>query len=111
MTIYLDNAATSFPKPECVYQALDAFARTHLANPGRAGHKMALAAERAALLKQANEKLDVVIDMFARIVALTDARAEAKQINGDVRQNLESYYKYRHKSLDGMQELINKYKK
>jgi cysteine desulfurase family protein len=45
--IYLDNAATSFPKPESVYQALDRFARTNLANPGRAGHKMALAAERA----------------------------------------------------------------
>src|SRR5271165_5381309 len=47
MTIYLDNAATSFPKPEAVYQALDAFARSSLANPVRAGHKMALAAERA----------------------------------------------------------------
>src|SRR5262245_4834085 len=47
MTIYLDNAATSFPKPEGVYQAMDAFARRSLANPGRAGHKMALAAERA----------------------------------------------------------------
>lgn len=45
--IYLDNAATSFPKPEAVYQALDHFARRDLANPGRAGHKMALAAERA----------------------------------------------------------------
>src|SRR5262249_35600064 len=44
--IYLDNAATSFPKPEAVYQALDRFARQDLANPGRAGHKMALAAER-----------------------------------------------------------------
>src|SRR5262245_1732333 len=47
MTIYLDNAATSFPKPESVYQAMDAFARQSLANPGRAGHRMALAAERA----------------------------------------------------------------
>src|SRR6202161_3270848 len=45
--IYLDNAATSFPKPESVYQALDRFARQDLANPGRAGHKMALSAERA----------------------------------------------------------------
>jgi cysteine desulfurase / selenocysteine lyase len=44
--IYLDNAATSFPKPESVYQALDHFARTSLANPGRAGHRMAVAAER-----------------------------------------------------------------
>ena len=45
--IYLDNAATSFPKPEGVYTAMDRFARSSLANPGRAGHKMALAAEHA----------------------------------------------------------------
>ena len=45
--IYLDNAATSFPKPETVYQAMDQFARRSLANPGRAGHKMALASEHA----------------------------------------------------------------
>jgi cysteine desulfurase family protein len=44
--IYLDNAATSFPKPEAVYQALDRFARNSLANPGRAGHRMAVEAER-----------------------------------------------------------------
>jgi cysteine desulfurase / selenocysteine lyase len=47
MTTYLDNAATSFPKPEAVYRAMDRFARSSLANPGRAGHKMALAAEHA----------------------------------------------------------------
>jgi len=45
--IYLDNAATSFPKPEAVYLALDRFARTTLANPGRSGHRMALACEHA----------------------------------------------------------------
>jgi cysteine desulfurase family protein len=44
--IYLDNAATSFPKPETVYEALDRFARESLANPGRAGHRLALASER-----------------------------------------------------------------
>ena len=45
--IYLDNAATSFPKPEPVYQAMDRFARTQLANPGRAGHRMAMEAEKS----------------------------------------------------------------
>jgi cysteine desulfurase family protein len=44
--IYLDNAATSFPKPEGVYAAMDRAARTEIANPGRAGHKMALGSER-----------------------------------------------------------------
>jgi cysteine desulfurase family protein len=45
--MYFDNAATSFPKPECVYQALDGFMRTSAANPGRSGHRMAVAADRA----------------------------------------------------------------
>lgn len=45
--LYLDNAATSFPKPEPVYLALDRFARTQLANPGRASHRMAKEAERS----------------------------------------------------------------
>ncbi|HVE58500.1 MAG TPA: hypothetical protein VNB22_16830, partial [Pyrinomonadaceae bacterium] len=70
-----------------------------------------LGAERDALLKQANEKLDQVIDMFARVVALTDGKPEAKEINDQVRQNLESYYTYRHKNLDGLPDLIKKYKK
>ena len=54
--IYLDNAATSFPKPEAVYQAMDCFARTTLANPGRAGHRMALASEHA--LNDARHRLN-----------------------------------------------------
>jgi cysteine desulfurase family protein len=56
MTTYLDNAATSFPKPESVYAAMDRCARTRLANPGRAGHKMAVAAER--LLDDARHRLN-----------------------------------------------------
>jgi len=42
--IYLDNAATSFPKPETVYQATDRFFRTRAANPGRGTHRLALLA-------------------------------------------------------------------
>jgi cysteine desulfurase / selenocysteine lyase len=45
--IYLDNAATTFPKPDSVYTAMDAFARTSLANPGRAGHRLARGAKDA----------------------------------------------------------------
>jgi cysteine desulfurase family protein len=44
--IYLDNAATTFPKPEIVYKTMDYFYRTLGANPGRSGHKMAVAAEK-----------------------------------------------------------------
>ncbi len=44
--IYLDNAATSFPKPEQVYQAVMAAMTEYGANPGRSGHKLALQAGR-----------------------------------------------------------------
>ena len=43
--IYLDNAATSFPKPDPVFRAMDAFARTSAANPGRSAHRRAVEAE------------------------------------------------------------------
>jgi cysteine desulfurase / selenocysteine lyase len=43
--IYLDNAATSFPKPEPVFKGMDAFARSSAANPGRSGHRRAIEAE------------------------------------------------------------------
>ncbi len=46
MTIYLDNAATTWPKPESVYLAMDDFARKSMANPGRSGHSMAKASEK-----------------------------------------------------------------
>lgn len=45
--IYLDNAATSFPKPERVYKKMDEFFRKYGANPGRSGHKMAMTASQA----------------------------------------------------------------
>ncbi|MGI9055608.1 MAG: hypothetical protein ACR2F2_07375 [Pyrinomonadaceae bacterium] len=74
-------------------------------------YNTAAAAERDALLVKANEKLDTTIEAFARIVALTDGKPEAKQINDQMREDLETYYKYRHKNTDGLQALIDKYKK
>lgn len=44
--IYLDNAATTFPKPEAIYRAADRCARRHGGNPGRGSHKLAVAAAK-----------------------------------------------------------------
>lgn len=43
--IYFDNAATSFPKAPGVAEAMSKFLAESAANPGRAGHRMAVAAE------------------------------------------------------------------
>jgi cysteine desulfurase family protein len=39
--IYLDNAATTFPKPECVYEAIDMANHKMAFNAGRGGYKEA----------------------------------------------------------------------
>lgn len=44
--IYLDNAATSRPKPEAVYRAMDHFLRNVGASPGRASYREAVEAGR-----------------------------------------------------------------
>jgi len=43
--IYLDNAATSFPKPDSVHDAVREFYRSYGVNPGRTGCDLALHAE------------------------------------------------------------------
>jgi cysteine desulfurase family protein len=44
--IYLDNAATSYPKPEIVYQMMDKFLREKGGNPGHGSHSLATAAKQ-----------------------------------------------------------------
>ena len=44
--IYLNNAATSWPKPESVYKTADKVLREESGNPGRSGHAFSLAARR-----------------------------------------------------------------
>lgn len=46
MSFYFDNAATTFPKPECVYDFMDSFYREHGGNAGRGQYKLAAAASK-----------------------------------------------------------------
>lgn len=57
--IYFDNAATTFPKPETVYRAMDNCQRTFCANPGRGGHKLSLQSGRVIL-----EARELLADLF-----------------------------------------------
>ncbi|MBN2332393.1 MAG: aminotransferase class V-fold PLP-dependent enzyme [Deltaproteobacteria bacterium] len=51
--IYLDNGATSFPKPPAVMEAMTRYATAVGASPGRSGHR--LAADAGRLVFQARE--------------------------------------------------------
>jgi cysteine desulfurase family protein len=48
MRVYLDNAATSWPKPDTVYQAVDHFMRAVGASPGRGGYQQEEEAQQLA---------------------------------------------------------------
>ena len=53
--IYLDNAATSYPKPEEVYTFMDSFYRDFGVNPGRSGYDLCM--ETGALVDQTRKML------------------------------------------------------
>jgi cysteine desulfurase family protein len=53
--IYLDNAATSFPKPKETIEALNNFVLNIGGNPGRSGHTLSL--EAARIIFETREKL------------------------------------------------------
>ncbi len=53
--IYLDNAATSFPKPKETIEALNNFILNVGGNPGRSGHNLSL--EAARVIFETREKL------------------------------------------------------
>jgi hypothetical protein len=72
---------------------------------------MAAGAEHDASMKRAQEQLDKVIDLYARAVALSEGRAEYQPMHDQLTTPLTSYYKYRKGSTEGLQQLIDKYKK
>ncbi|MGE5253991.1 MAG: aminotransferase class V-fold PLP-dependent enzyme [Planctomycetaceae bacterium] len=53
--IYFDNAATSYPKPEEVFQTMFRFSKEVGASPGRSGHRLAIEAGR--LVFEARERI------------------------------------------------------
>lgn len=53
--IYLDNGATSFPKPEEVYTYMDYFYRNFGVNPGRSGYDLCL--EAGAVVEETRKML------------------------------------------------------
>ncbi len=58
--IYLDNAATSFPKPTETFDGLNDFVRNRGGNPGRSGHTLSV--EAARVIFEARERLTTLIN-------------------------------------------------
>lgn len=75
---YFDNAATTYPKPESVYTAMDDFARNCGVSLGRGQHKLS---SQASFI--ADETRDLILDMFHtsnKKVVFTNTATEALNI-------------------------------
>ena len=77
--IYLDNAATSWPKPDVVYEAVDRYLRNNGAPAGRSGY--AEAAEASRLVETARRDL-------ARLLGVRDPERLVFTSNGTDALNL-----------------------
>lgn len=59
MTAYFDNAATTFPKPQVVYDFMDSFYREHGGNAGRGSHALSLSAGK--LISETRKRLQKIL--------------------------------------------------
>ena len=63
---YFDNAATTYPKPDCVYDFMDSFYRTNGVNVGRGNYKLAQSA--GAIIGDTRKKIQALLHCQAKQV-------------------------------------------
>ena len=84
--IYLDNAATSFPKPDAVVRAMSNFLERAGGNPGRSGHRLSIEAGRIVYdAREAIAELFHVRDPLRVIFTLNTTHALNLALRGIVR--------------------------
>ncbi len=68
--------------------------------------------KKQAILNEALQKMDELIDWMARSAAATEGNAQYQAANSQIMEQLKAYYAYRHEGkTDGLKELVQKYKK
>lgn len=63
---YFDNASTTYPKPDCVYEYMNSFYRTNGANAGRGNYK--LAQSTGALIADTRKRIQKLLHCQAKQV-------------------------------------------
>ncbi len=66
---YFDNAATTFPKPECVYDFMNSFYREHGGSAGRGNHTLSLSASK--LISETRERLQEILHCHNKQIVFT----------------------------------------
>jgi hypothetical protein len=104
--------AVSLKSPDpIVYFFLSHLANDEYQKRAIQNKSIADAAQKAADLKQVEQLLDRVIELFAQTIAIAEGNAQFAEASKVMRGDLEKYYGFRHGSTQGVQALIDKYKK
>jgi len=109
---HLELAAALKHEDPAVYLILAQMADEDYTLLAKEYQAMPAGAEKTAHLKKVEASLDKVIDLFAQVIAVTQGNAQYQVAHDSIRQSAETYYKYRHNgSTEGLQQLIDKYKR
>ena len=89
---YFDNAATTYPKPECVYSFMDEFYRNHGGNAGRGNY--ALANTARGIIEETRELLKDLLHCPAKQVVFTPSATVALNmiIQGVIKAGAKTVY-------------------
>lgn len=66
---YFDNAATTFPKPDCVYDFMDSFYRNNGGSAGRGSHALSLSAGK--LISDTRKRLQEILHCQNKVIIFT----------------------------------------
>lgn len=101
---YFDNASTTFPKPNCVYEFMDSFYRTAGANAGRGQYK--ISAESSKIIFETRELLKELLNCKNKKVIFTPTATIALNIliQGIVRKRCSARQIFCHAELDSASE-------
>ncbi|MEW6130047.1 MAG: hypothetical protein AB1757_23630 [Acidobacteriota bacterium] len=107
----LEKAASLNPNDPFTYAILGTLANDEYQKYAQQYKNLMAGPVKDEALKRAHTKMDAVIDYFAHAVGLAEGNTAYQALHDQLMEDLKTYYQARKGSLDGLQELINKYKK
>ena len=89
---YFDNAATTYPKPECIYSFMDEFYRNHGGSAGRGTY--ALASSAKGIIEETRSLLQEILHCPAKQVVFTPTATVALNmiIQGVIQKGVKTVY-------------------
>jgi len=110
--VKFEKAAALNPSDPITYYSLAGVLNEEYTERAKEFQKQSPGPLKDVKLKEAEATMDQVIEMWARVVGMSEGNPQLQPLHDATLQDLTSYYKYRHGGkVDGLQQLIDKYKK